>query len=67
MFGAPFACNFILAFGILCSNALGKEGILVHYGECLLKEVAVERVLVVAPQVVAIPGTECLYVAIAPV
>ena len=66
MFRTPFILDFVLAVAVERRDVLGEERVIVHHGQRLLQEVAVEGVLVVAPQVGNIPGTAGLDALVAP-
>ena len=58
--GAPFVLNFVETLAVGGAKRLCVEGSIVHHGQGALEQVAVERVLIVTPEVRAVPCPERL-------
>ena len=66
MFGAPFVLDFVESVAVFRGDRPDEERALIHDGQGFLQELLVHRVLVVAPEVRTIPGSERLHAAVAP-
>ena len=63
---AEFAFYLVASVGILRGGGLDEKCVLVHDRQGTAQEVAVHRILIVAPKVRTVPGSERLHRAVAP-
>ena len=66
MLWTPFVLDFIEAIAVFCGDGLDEERTLIHDGKSSCEERLIHRVLVIPPQMCAVPSAAGFDAAVAP-